>query len=174
MKRQDLSVRRRREFFLPAAIAVSLLMAGCSSSNSSGPAAATVFGDEMSLAGSTTQAKDGHTELELRWKALRKPSADYIVFVHALDSSGGIAFQGDHPLKNAAGQPTSSWAAGEAVIDRFPMTPPPGHPAGAYPLRIGLYANAPMRVLQLTRAALPVPADDWKDKSILLAQVDCR
>ncbi len=153
-----------------------LLMAGCSSSNSSGPdaKATNVFGDDMSLASYAVGSKDGHTEIELRWTALRKPAADYIVFVHALDSSGAIAFQADHLLKNAAGLQPSSWAAGEAVTDQFLATPPAGHPAGTYGLRIGLYTATPMKVLQLTRSTLPVPADDWKNRSILLAQVECK
>jgi hypothetical protein len=168
-------------FFVAVATAAWLLMAGCSSSSNPPAAepsgdvkASNVFGDEISLAGYTTQAKDGHTQLELQWKTLQKPTADYIVFVHALDSSGAISFQGDHQLKNAAGLPTSSWAAGEAVSDRFPMIPPAGHAAGAYPLRIGLYSAPPMKVLQLTRATLPTPTDNWKDRAILLAQIDCR
>jgi hypothetical protein len=88
-------------------------------------------------------------------------------------TSGATTFQGDHPLKNAAGSRTSSWAAGEAVSDRFPMVPPAGHPGGGYPLRLGLYTHAPMKVLQITRF-LPMPADGWKDHAILLAQVECK
>jgi hypothetical protein len=180
MKSGDLSVHSRRVFLLAVAFA-SLLLARCSSSSnppaadSSGDVkASNVFGDEISLVGYATHDKNGHTELELQWKTLQKPTADYMVFVHALDSSGAVSFQGDHQLKNAAGLPTSSWAAGEEVSDRVSMMPPAGHAAGAYSLRIGVYTAAPMKVLPLTRATLPIATDSWKDRAILLAQIDCR
>src|ERR1700691_6290482 len=95
-----------RMYFLAMTIAAWLPMAGCTSS-STGPAsksddtrAATVFADEISFTGYGIQYRDNHTELELRWTALRAPAAAYFVFVHALDSSGTIVFQGDHQLKN--------------------------------------------------------------------------
>jgi len=178
--KSQFGVQSYRMFFLAITTVAWLLMVGCTSS-STGPAAksddtraATVFGDEMSLTGYGVQYRDNHTELELRWTALRTPAAPYSVFVHALDSSGAIAFQGDHQLKNAGGQLTTSWAAGEAVSDRFLMIPPPGHPAGAYTLRIGLYTLNPIKLLQITRAAQPMPTDGWKDHAILLVDVECK
>jgi hypothetical protein len=183
MKSQELNEPSSRMFFLALAAVGLLLSAGCSSSNSSAPAAApsgdpqaaTVFGDEIALTGYGIQSNNaGHTEIELRWKAVRKPAADYLVFVHALDSSGGIAFQADHPLKNTAGLPPTSWSAGEAVTDRFPIVPSPGHASGTYPLRIGLYTASPMKLLQVTQPGLPSPTDAWKSQSILLAQVECK
>jgi hypothetical protein len=174
-----------RTFFLSLTGVASLLMAGCTSSSSVPAAkpgdaqAVTVFGDEISFTGYGIMYRDGHTELELRWSDLRMPAAPYYVFVHALDSSGAIAFQGDHQLKDAAGQPTTSWTAGEAVSDRFLMTPPPGHPNGAYTLRIGLYTLTPntpnpIKLLQITRASVPMPTDGWKDRAILLTDVECK
>jgi hypothetical protein len=175
MKSWNVSEHSCRMLFLVTVTAALVLLAGCASSNNGAASGdATAFEDGMSLTGYSIQSKDGHTEMELRWTALRKPAADYIVYVHALDSSGAIAFQADHPLKNAIGSPTSSWAAGEKVTDRFLVIPAGGHLAGMYPLRFGLYTPAPMRVLQITRTALPMPSDVWKDHSILLAQVECK
>jgi hypothetical protein len=181
MKVRDLSMQSCRMLFPAVAAAALLLMAGCSSSSNPaavGPSddaqAGTVFGDEIALTGYSVQFRDGHTEMELRWKALRKPAGDYSVFVHALDSSGAIAFQGDHSLKNPTGSATTSWTAGEAVSDRFLMMPPAGHAAGAYAVRIGLYTPTPMKVLPLSRTSLPTPADGWKDHAILLSQVECK
>ena len=126
------------------------------------------------LVGYTESTRDGHSEIELRWKALRKPAADYYAFVHAVGGPSGIAFQLDHLLKNAAGAPTSSWTTGEAVSDRFLAVPPPGHSPGTYALRVGVYVPQPMRILRIAQAALPEPEDGWKGQAILLNHVDCR
>ena len=157
-----------------------LVLGACSSSRApaneppSGGSSTTVFGDELALTGYSIGNRDGHTEITLRWNALRKPSADYFAFVHALDGAGAIAFQGDHPLKKATGAPTSAWTAGDAVEDRFFMVPQANRPTGTYTLRIGVYATSPMKVMQLTQAALPRPSDDWKNQSIVIANVECK
>lgn len=167
-------VRSLRISFLVATTVVSLLAAGSNRPNRAPEAksgdsqASTVFGNEVALTGYAVQSsKDNQT-------ALRTPAEPYSVFVHALDSSGAIAFQGDHPLKNAAGLPATSWAAGEAVSDRFLMIPRAGHPPGAYTLRLGLYTVNPFKVLQITRAALPTASDGWTDHAILLAGIECK
>ncbi len=134
------------------------------------------FGDELLLSGYSESTRDGHAEIELRWKALRKPSADYNVFIHALGGPGpgGILFQLDHPLKNAAGAPTSSWAPGESVSDRFFAIPPPGQPPGPYNLRLGVNFVKPMKLLLVVQSTLPESKDDWKGAAIQLEHVDCR
>lgn len=168
--------RGARFFLLPA----SLLFLGACSSNRSpgndarGGSSAATFADELSLTGYSIRDNGGHTEIEFRWKALHRPSADYYVFVHMLDAHGGIAFQGDHPLKNGAGAPTSAWMAGDSVVDRFFAAPPPGHSSGTYMLRIGVFIPSPMKVLQLTEATLPRPADDWKNQAVVIANVECK
>jgi hypothetical protein len=136
----------------------------------------TVFGDELSLLGYSESTRDGHSEIELRWRALRRPAADYSVFIHAVGGPGpgGIIFQFDHGLKNSAGAPTSSWTAGESVSDRFFAVPPPGQSPGAYSLRVGVYVPRPFKVLPVIQAVLPRPKDDWKGQAILLEHVDCR
>jgi hypothetical protein len=178
--KSQLQTHSYRMFFLAIATILSLLTAGCSKPNGAPEAksddtqTSTVIGNEIAFTGYAVQFRDNHTELELRWRVLRTPSAAYSVFVHALDSSGAIAFQGDHPLKNAAGLPTTSWATGEAVSDRFLMIPPAPHPAGTYTLRIGLYTLNPIKLLDITRAVQPMPTDGWKDHAILLADVECK
>lgn len=136
----------------------------------------TIFGDELLLVGYSESTRDGHSEVELRWKALRKPEADYNVFVHAIGGPGpgGIIFQLDHALKNSAGAPSSSWTPGESVSDRFFAVPPPGQSPGAYSLRVGVYLPRPYKVLRVIQAILPQPKDDWKEQAILLEHVDCR
>ena len=170
----------RRWLFVFLALGL-LVLSVCSSDRRSTPGsggtsseAAANFADQLLLTGYSVQNKDGHTEVELRWKALRKPSADYYAFVHVLDGAGGMVFQLDHPLKNTAGSPTSSWGARDSVSDRFLAVPPPNHTSGTYTLRVGVYVPNPMSVLQISETALPQPTDGWKHQSILIEHVECK
>jgi hypothetical protein len=133
-----------------------------------------VFGNELSLTGYDVRTKGGHTEIELQWTAVQKPTADYFVFVHALDQSGGIAFQGDHMLKNEAGAPTAAWKLGDSVKDQFFMAPPPGRPAGTYVLRLGVDIPSPMKVLPVTQSVFSQPTDAWHNQSIIIDHVECK
>ncbi len=88
------------------------------------------FGDAIGLSGYRAGA-DG---LVLRWQALAQPRADYTVFVHAIDGSGRVVAQADsQPL--AGDFPTGTWRAGETIIDRHPLSLPPGR----YTIEVGLY-----------------------------------
>jgi hypothetical protein len=77
-----------------------LVLGACSSSRapegepSGGRSTTTVFGDELSLTGYSIGNKDGRTEVELQWKALHKPSSDYLVFVHAAEWRRRTSFSG--------------------------------------------------------------------------------
>jgi hypothetical protein len=132
------------------------------------------FGDELSLADYSIGKKNGHTEVGLRWNVLRKPSADYYVFVHALDGAGAMVFQGDHPLKNAAGAQTRAWTAGDIVEDRFLLAPPANRPPGSYTLRIGVADAKAGRFLRAVATKLPEATDGWKGRAILLENVPCK
>src|SRR5260370_37646336 len=155
-----------------------LILGACSSSRT--PAvdpragATTVFGDELSLTGYTIGSKNDHTEVELRWKALRKPSADYVAFVHALDGADRVVLQGDHWLKNDTGAQTSTWTSGDSVTDRFLMTPPANRPSGTYTLRIGVWDPKPPKFLKVVQTNLPEPADGWKGRVFLIEHVECK
>jgi hypothetical protein len=138
------------------------------------PGTGATFGDELTLSGYSVPNKNGHTEVELHWKTLRKPSADYTVFVHAVDNKGGIAFQFDHVLKNASGSGTSSWAQGDNVNDWFSADLPRTCAPGVYPLRIGLYTWKPFKNILLTQTTLPRPGDEWKDRAVLIGNVECK
>ena len=67
----------------------------------------------------------------------------YTGFVHLLDAGRQIVAQDDHgPLQNQ--YPTTQWAGGEVVEDRYVLRLPPDLPPGEYTLEIGLYdANRP-------------------------------
>ena len=143
---------------------------------SSPSASSAGFGDEVALSQYSVRSDSRHTEVELHWKALRRASADYVVFVHALDSKGGVAFQFDHELKNASGLRTSSWVAGDTVTDSFSADPPWTCVPGGYALRLGLYVSSPFRIVPVTRNTFPRPSDDRKDRavSVLITNVECK
>ncbi|HEY6393585.1 MAG TPA: hypothetical protein VIX89_20050 [Bryobacteraceae bacterium] len=155
--------------------AAFLALGACSKSPApAGGSGPTVFGEELSLTGYSIGDKNGHTEVELRWRVLHNPSTDYYVFVHALDSAGAMAFQGDHPLKNAARAQTSAWATGESVEDRFLVAPPANRSAGSYTLRIGVWDPKTTKFLKVVQTNLPQPADGWKGRVVLIENVECK
>ncbi|MGB8648752.1 MAG: hypothetical protein WCF84_26175 [Anaerolineae bacterium] len=74
----------------------------------------------------------------LYWLARAHPSADYTLFVHLVDASGGMVAQGDGPPRGGD-YPTSVWNDGEWVRDARMLALPPAIPPGDYTLRIGWY-----------------------------------
>lgn len=77
-------------------------------------------------------------EVRLVWKALRRMSADYTVFVHLLDAHGNLVAQADSPpLKGH--YPTSLWQAGEMVQDIHVIHLPASAQPGIYTLQVGWY-----------------------------------
>jgi hypothetical protein len=60
--------------------------------------------------------------VELCWKALRRLSDDYTVFVHLLDTSGVLISTGDGPPMEGA-FPTSMWHPGDIVLDVHRLMP---------------------------------------------------
>ncbi|MCB0168328.1 MAG: hypothetical protein KDI79_29135 [Anaerolineae bacterium] len=75
--------------------------------------------------------------VELHWQAATTPGVDYHVFAHLLNSEGTIIAQSDGQPAQWS-RPTSSWTAGEVIIDRHGLWVP-AVVAGTYTLRIGLY-----------------------------------
>ncbi len=73
----------------------------------------------------------------LRWEALEEVTAEYIIFVHALDADGRLLAQSDHPPQNGF-RPTWSWEAGETVIDRVAI-PLNGSEETAQTVLVGMY-----------------------------------
>jgi hypothetical protein len=95
--------------------------------------AAVTFAGQIELTG--YRLADG--QLDLQWRALSRPAADYTVFVHALDSSGKVLAQADgEPLGGAF--PTGMWQPGETVLDHHALTAPPG----TVKVEVGLYELA--------------------------------
>ena len=92
--------------------------------------AAARFGDVAELMGWEWQ---GDT-LTLAWRALGTPDVSYSVFVHLRDANGEIYRQHDGPPANGA-RPTTSWLAGEVIVETYRFETPPGE----FSLAVGLY-----------------------------------
>jgi hypothetical protein len=104
----------------------------------------TVFGDKIALRGYAfpLEATPGDVlPLILRWQALAPIDHDYHVFVHLLDSQGTRVAQRDgQPVLWT--RPTSSWAVGEKVEDRYGLLLPADLNPGRFVIRVGLYMPA--------------------------------
>ncbi len=79
--------------------------------------------------------------VELRWLADRRPGQDWTVFVHLLDPEGQVAAQHDG-VPEVGFRPTSSWAAGEVVVDTHWLVAPGVEALDGARLSIGLYDPA--------------------------------
>jgi 4-amino-4-deoxy-L-arabinose transferase-like glycosyltransferase len=91
-------------------------------------------------------------QVTLYWSARSRPSTDYTVFVHLLDSAGHIAAQADAPPESG-GYPTSVWDAGETIADPHELALPGNLSPGSYTLEIGLYQPATGQRLPLVDGA---------------------
>ncbi len=100
------------------------------------------FTDQIDLLGynlSDRQLASGESlNLTLYWSPRGRPTHDYTVFVHLLDSSGQLRGQADSPPM-AGKYPTSVWDAGEVIADSHTLSLAPDLPAGEYKIAIGLY-----------------------------------
>lgn len=100
------------------------------------------FADQIDFLGyslSTRNLVPGRPlDLTLFWSPRGRPSRDYTVFVHLLDSREQIQGQADSRPRDGR-YPTSIWDAGEVIVDLHTLSLGPDVPAGEYRLAIGLY-----------------------------------
>jgi hypothetical protein len=96
------------------------------------------FDGQIELLGYDAAPRDGELVVTLHWRSSQLPDADYTVFVHLLDSDGQVVSQHDGPPQDGA-YPTSTWDAGEVVMDVHTLSLPQDLPPGRYSLRVGLY-----------------------------------
>ena len=100
------------------------------------------FADQIDLLGYNLShhrlASGQSLELTLFWSPRGRPTQDYTVFVHLLDSQGQLQGQADSPPTSGK-YPTSVWDAGEVIADLHTLSLAPDLPAGEYNLAIGLY-----------------------------------
>lgn len=92
-------------------------------------------------------------EVALRWQAVGNPSDNYTVFVHVVDSGGGIIAQGDSQPQDGR-YPTRFWDAGEVVTDVHRVEIPESAQSGAYDVAVGLYVLETGRRLPIAGQAV--------------------
>ena len=100
------------------------------------------FADQIDLLGYSLSdhrlVPGGSLDLTLFWSPRGRPTQDYTVFVHLLDSDGQLRGQADSPPRFGK-YPTSVWDAGELITDLHTLSLAPDLQAGGYRLAIGLY-----------------------------------
>ncbi len=103
--------------------------------------------------------------LDLRWH-VAKLLDDWWVFVHFVDSSGEIRFQGDYPLRGVVPDLLGF------VYSRRQVAVPAEVPRGSYHVRLGVWSPTAGSHLELTqfRGCQRGSADSWRD-AIRLANV---
>jgi hypothetical protein len=125
------------------------------------------FGDFATLARYSLSATDITTSerllLTLEWQALEGTSPmDYMVFTHLLSASGEVRLIAQHDGVPANGtRPTTSWIAGETIVDPHLMTFAAEHLdyVGPATISVGLYDPTTGRVPTATggeKVTLPV------------------
>ncbi len=76
--------------------------------------------------------------LTLNWRAERTPSMRTKVFVHLVDANGKLVAQRDgEPMSDL--RITTTWRAGEIIVDNYGVFIEPGTPPGEYKIVIGMY-----------------------------------
>lgn len=105
-------------------------------------------------------------ELQLTWKALKRPNLSYKVFVHLAREDGTPVVQKDTmPANNQL--PTVNWNTGTIVQDPYALPLPANLSPGQYWIRVGMYQSNNNQRLPITQPGeLAV-----KDNSIIVHPV---
>ena len=146
---QDLNARGVRvlsEGFQDATLALYDLQAAQNGESTVQPRAAG-FGGQIKLTGlrqsTTTIAAGDSAAFDLIWQALRKPDADYTVFVHLRrvngDGSTGDQIAAFDSAPANGTRPTGGWQPNEIITDTHAIQIPADAAPGQYRLIIGLY-----------------------------------
>jgi hypothetical protein len=122
-----------------------------------------MLGDAIRLRGFDQQLAGDELSLTLYWESLTAVSDSYKVFIHVMDADGNIVAQLDHPPVNGLA-PTHRWQPGDLVRDPYQITLPPGLPASAYELRVGLYTDENGR--------LPASGGEIVDNAVVLTRME--
>jgi hypothetical protein len=124
------------------------------------------FGEDIALQGYRLAVQAGGrtqvVQLELRWKALRRPSEEYMVGARAVDAAGRVwGRTNSAPLGNF--RPTVGWDKGEVVLDHLGLLLWPGTPPGDYHVQVWLYRDADSQELPLRGAPEGMDVDGRLD-----------
>jgi len=100
------------------------------------------FGGDIELLGYDLQeesvAPKGVLHLTLYWKTLGPTDIPYTVFTHLLDGEGKVRGQRDSVPVDGT-RPTTGWAVGEIIVDRYEISVDGDTPEGTCQIEIGLY-----------------------------------
>ncbi len=118
-------------------------------------------GDFARLAGgdiSRSTLAPGETfDVTLYAQATGTADRDYTVFVHVVGADGRVWAQSDS-WPEAGGAPTTSWVAGQIIVDTHTLTLSAGAPAGTYTVFVGLYdAERGPRIPLYDANGAPIP-----------------
>jgi 4-amino-4-deoxy-L-arabinose transferase-like glycosyltransferase len=83
--------------------------------------------------------------VQLWWQAVREPRTEWTVFAHLLGpprEDGSIVWAGQDARPGQGSAPTSSWRAGDRVLDEYQLTIPADAPPGDYAIEVGIYDPA--------------------------------
>ena len=101
------------------------------------------FGDLVSLRGVDlgigTAVPGSSIPLTLVWQVERQPQEIFSTFVHLVGPDGQIVVQGD---QWPGGLPSTTWAAGQVILDAYAIQLPEDAPPGRYAIALGLYSLA--------------------------------
>lgn len=126
----DITVKARERLF-----EVPSIMYPCTAS----------FGDDIEFLGYDLQpdtvAPKGTLHLTLYWRTLRPTDIPYTVFTHLLDGESKVRGQRDSVPVDGT-RPTTSWAIGEIIVDRYEIPVDADTPDGTCQIEIGLYDPA--------------------------------
>ncbi|HVC32927.1 MAG TPA: DUF2079 domain-containing protein [Chloroflexota bacterium] len=121
----------------------------------------TRFGDLIDLLDARSQTTQGGTAVEvtLYWRALKRPSKQYTVFVHVLTDQGTLLGQGDSwPLDNL--YPTDMWPPGHVIPDTHTVALRQPVSSGGFHVEVGLYDLKTGARLPITARGLPGGVDE--------------
>jgi 4-amino-4-deoxy-L-arabinose transferase-like glycosyltransferase len=121
------------------------------------------FGGLVHLRGyrldSAATSPGGALTLTLYWQAERPAERDYTLFVHLLGPDGRAYGQVDR-VPGAGQSPTSSWAAGQVIVDEVVLPVAADAPPGTYHIAVGFYDAAyGDRLPVADPAGQPLPGD---------------
>ena len=102
------------------------------------------FGRVARLQGATlsglSATPGGAIEFTLFWDVRSTPEVDYSLFAHLINSNGEKIAQADWQPRDTLGpRPTSTWRAGELIVDRQTLLIPTDAALGEYRLLLGAY-----------------------------------
>lgn len=102
------------------------------------------LGEAVALIGYAVQplsARVGETvTLTLYWQRLRPLEVDYRVFAQLVQPNTTHVYAQSDGMPAEWSRPTSTWAAGEVIVDQHRLTVREGTPMGDWTLIVGMYA----------------------------------